>query len=323
MPKTFASHAQRRDDGFAERLQLFLKVCEHGSFSAAARELDLAPSSVARQVNELERQMSSRLFTRSTRRLSLTEAGELLRQRALHVLAELEETRRLVSGADRIARGLVRMTCTPSFGVRHLLPALPEFFRRYPEVAVELMMDDAVIDLIEARVDLALRIGVPADTGLVTLRLAPQQRVACAAPAYLRRHGMPREPGELLRHECLTTPGTPPSGWWVFGEGARAQRIAVKGRFSCRNIDALLRAGLDGLGILHMATWLVGEEIRAGRLVRLFPQLPPSRGNTAISLVRPPGAAPAKVRVLIDHLRQHFGTPPYWDATLLKQSRAG
>jgi DNA-binding transcriptional LysR family regulator len=308
MQKTFAPAAQW-GDGFAERLDLFLRVCEAGSFSAAARALDLAPSSVARQVTELERQIGSRVFTRSTRRLALTEAGELLREHGSRALAGLEEARQAVSGADRAPRGRVRLTCTPAFGVRHVVPALPPFLKRYPEMTVELLLDDAVVDLVDERIDLAVRIGVLPDSSLMAQRIATQMRVTCAAPSYLRRRGAPREPKDLLEHDCLTTPDQPPSGWWVYG----ARRLPVKGRFVCRNIDALLHAGLDGAGVLNMATWLVGEDLRAGRLVQLFPQLPPSQGETAISLVRPHGAAPVKVRLLMQHLLDHFGHPPYWD----------
>ena len=307
-------------EGFAERLALFLKVCEAGSFSEAARQLDLAPSSVARQVATMEAQLGSRLFTRSTRHLALTEAGELLRQRGGHIVAEVEDTRRAIAGVDREPRGRLRLTAPQAFGQRHLVPVLAGFLKRYPEVSVELLLNDSMDDLIEQRIDLALRIGVLPDSSLVAVRLAPQLRVACAAPAYLQQRGMPRRLQDLARHDCLTTPGTPPSGWWSFGEGGKSKRLAVRGRFVCDNIDALLRAGYEGLGVMHMATWLVGEDIRAGRLVRLFPQLPPSRGRTAIHLVRPPGTAPAKVRALVQHLRDSFGDPPYWDEPFRPQA---
>jgi len=318
MPKTFAPAAQENVEGFAGRLALFLKVCEAGSFSAAARLLDMAPSSVARQIDALERQLGSSLFARTTRHLAVTEAGDMLRQRGSRIVAELEDTRRAITGIERVPRGKIRITAPEAFGQRHLVPALGGFLRRYPELTVELVMDDAMADLIERRIDVALRIGVLPDSSHVAVRLAPQVRVACAAPAYLRERGMPRRLEELAQHDCLTMPGTPPSGWWSFGEGAKGKRLSVRGRFVCNNIDALLRAGHEGLGILHMATWLVGEDIRSGKLVRLFPQLPLSRGRTGIHLVRPHGVAPAKVRLLIQYLREHFGTPPYWDEPFLR-----
>ncbi len=316
MPKTYAPAAQENVGDFAGRLSLFLKVCEAGSFSGAARLLDMAPSSVARQIGALERQLGATLFARSTRHLAVTEAGDMLRQRGGRIVADLEDTRRAISGIDRMPRGRIRITAPQAFGQRHLVPALASFLKRYPEVTVELILDDAMVDLIEGHIDVALRIGVLPDSSLVALRLAPQVRVACAAPAYLRERGMPRRLEDLAQHDCLTMPGTPPSGWWSFGEGARSKRLSVRGRFVCANIDALLRAGHDGLGVMHMATWLVGEDIRSGKLVRLFPQLPLSKGKTAIHLVRPHGAVSAKVRLLIQFLRDYIGEPPYWDELL-------
>jgi DNA-binding transcriptional LysR family regulator len=313
MPKSLAPDAKENVEGFAERLALFLRVCEAGSFSEAARNLDLAPSSVARQINALERALGCSLFRRSTRRLAISEAGEILRLRGSRIVAELEDTRRALSGIDAIPRGKVRMTAPQAFGQRHLVPALAGFLNRFPEVSVELILEDAFVDMIEQRIDLALRIGVLADSSLVALRLAPQLRVACASPAYLRTRGVPQRLEDLARHDCLTTPGTPPSGWWMFGESAAGKRLPVRGRFVCSNIDALLRAGHGGLGVMHMATWLVGEDIRAGKLVRLFPRQPLSRGKTGIHLVRPAGPAPAKVRALIQFLREYIGSPPYWD----------
>ncbi|MDB5986066.1 MAG: Transcriptional regulator [Nevskia sp.] len=317
MPKSFASAAQGNVEGFAERLALFLKDCESCSFSEAARLLDMAPSSLARQIGSFERQLACSLFKRSTRHLAMTEAGEILRQRGSRILADLEDTRRAIAGVDRIPRGKIRITAPQAFGQRHLVPALAGFLKRYPEVSIELVLEDETVDLIERRIDLAVRIGALPDSSLVALRLAPQIRVACASPSYLRAHGVPQRLEDLARHDCLTMPGTPPSGWWVFGEGAKAKRLPVSGRFVCGNIDALLRAGHDGIGVMHMATWLVGEDIRIGKLVRLFPQLPLSKGKTAIHLVRPAGSASAKVRVLIQHLQEYIGAPPYWDEPFL------
>jgi DNA-binding transcriptional LysR family regulator len=317
MPKSFASAAQGNVEGFAERLALFLKVCEAGSFSEAARLLDRAPSSVARQIGSLERQLACGLFKRSTRRLAVTEAGEILRQRGSRILADLEDTRRAISGIDRIPRGKIRVTAPQAFGQRHLVPALAGFLKRYPDVSVELVLEDATVDLIEQRIDLAVRIGALPDSSLIAVPLALQVRVACASPSYLRTRGVPQRLTDLAQHDCLTMPGTPPSGWWVFGTGAKAKRLSVSGRFVCGNIDALLRAGHEGLGVMHMATWLVGEDIRIGKLVRLFPQLPLSKGRTAIHLVRPAGTASAKVRVLIQYLQEYVGAPPYWDEPFL------
>lgn len=303
--------------GFADRLALFLDVAATGSFSAAGRNLGLAPSSVARQIAELEKQTGAPLLHRSTRSLTLTETGELLRERAGHLLRELAELRETVAATEGAPRGLLRLTAPVAFGHLHLAPIVRGFLARYPEMSMELHLDDTLVDLTRTRFDLAVRAGnIATDLRLINTIVAPMHRVLCAAPSYLERHGTPLRPEDLRAHDCLSVPGTAPTGWWQFGGERRTQRIDISGRLSCNSSQFLLQAALEGLGIVHLTSWVVGDAIRARRLVRLFPDLPPRDEAQAVQVLRVPGPIAPKARAFIEHLRSEIGSPPYWDRGL-------
>ncbi len=312
VPKHFASNAKAIPPGFAEGLAIFLDVAATGSFSLVGRQLDLSPSSVARQISKLEDQVGAALFRRSTRGLTLTHAGERLREHGLHALHGLAEAREAVSLMQDSPRGLLRLTASIAFGQRHLVPVLSSFLETYPEVHVDLILDDGYLDLVRQRIDLAVRIGVLEDSRLVSTQIAPQRRVLCAAPAYLARHGAPQTLDELAEHECLTTAGTPPSGWWTFGRGRERRRITVKGRLVCNSSDAILQAARRGTGIAHLASWQTYDAIRSGQLVKLLEHVPPNE-EAAIQAVRTRGEPAPKVRAFIEHLRRAVGEPAYWD----------
>jgi DNA-binding transcriptional LysR family regulator len=316
MPNAFASNAKIIPPGFTESLGLFLDVAASGSFSAVGRRLGLAPSSVARQIARLEAQVGAKLLQRSTRALTLTEAGELLRDRGTRALGELNEAREAVAAMEDEPRGLLRITAPISFANRHLLPMVSSFLESYPQVRVELQVDDAYVDLVRQRFDLALRTGALADSQLISTHLARQARVLCAAPAYVRRRGVPQSLDDLLTHDCLSTPGEAPADWWVFGRRGAPRRLPVGGRFTCNSSEALLQAALHGLGIAHLASWLVGDAIRAGDLQVLHVPGAESPEHASIQLVRTAVAAPPKVRAFVEHLRHTIGEPPYWDRGL-------
>lgn len=317
MPISFASNAKLTPPGFADRLALFLDVAATGSFSAAGRHLGLAPSSVARQIIELEKQTGARLLHRSTRALTLTEAGELLRERAGQLLRELAELREAVAVGESAPRGLLRITAAAAFGNLHLVPILGRFLARYPDMSVELHLDDALVDLSRTRFDLAIRAGsIAADLRLVSTIVAPMRRVLCAAPSYLERHGTPRRPEDLRAHDCLSAPGATPPGWWRFGKAHKARSIEVSGRLSCNSSQLLLQAAIEGLGIVHLTSWLVGDAIRTGHLVRLFADRPLQEEGQAVQVLRVPGPLAPKTRAFLEHLKEEIGTPPYWDRGL-------
>jgi DNA-binding transcriptional LysR family regulator len=312
MRSGFASDAQVNSQGFAERLGLFLEVASAAGFSAAGRKRGLAPSSVARQIDALERELGVRLFHRSTRLITLTDAGDALREKAALALASLEDARNAVSALQTEPRGRLRIAAPTMFGRTHVVPLIVRFLARYPRVEIEVRLEDAFVGLVEERIDLAIRIGELRDSTLVATRIAPQRRVACASPEYLQRMGTPSTPLDLANHECLTTPGQPLKGWWMFD----GKRLPAHGRLLCQSSGALLDAALEGAGIVHLPSWLVGPALRAGKLVRLFPDRPLAADARSIFLLRIPGTAPPKVRTLIRFLKRGFGQPPFWDTDL-------
>ena len=214
--------------------------------------------------------------------------------------------------------GLLTVTAPASFGTRHVLPAITRFLSLYPQIEIDLHLNDDVIDLSEQRVDVAIRIGNLPESDLVATRLAPLRRIACASPDYIKRNGMPSEPSELLKHNCLTVTSMPvPAGWWCFAGVNRGAALHIKGNFRSNNTEALLKGALDGLGIVHLASWLVSDKVVSGELIQLFPEADTST-NSGINAVRLPGRShKLRAKLFIDHLKNEFGSPAYWDKALL------
>lgn len=303
-----------------DALSTFLDVVTYGNFSGAARVRNVAVSSVTRKIDGLEAEFGAKLFNRSTRQLLLTDAGEQFLPRARHILAELSEAKHAVLSSEAEPRGTLSVTAPATLCRRHVTPAVASFLKHYPRLEVDLQVNDAFVDIAADRVDVAVRIGVLPDSDLLATSLAPQRRVACASPEYIARYGAPAAPDELLRHNCLTVRSAPLRvGWWRFAGVNNNKPLPVRGSLRSDDTDALLQAMLAGIGIAHLATWLVGDDIAAGRLIPLFsheltqPPLTPS----AIHVVRMPGRSQAKAKLFIDHLRECFGVQdgglPYWD----------
>jgi DNA-binding transcriptional LysR family regulator len=310
-----------------DALQCFVAVVECGSLSRAALQLEMAVSSVSRKLDALEAELGSRLLLRSSRQVILTDSGERFLPRARNILAELADGKAAVQELDSEPRGLLTVTAPAAFGRLHVAPAIAMFLQRHPLLEVELHVSDDVVDLAARRVDVAVRAGVLPASDLVATRLAGLTRVASASPAYLARHGWPASPEDLLNHQCLTVSGrSAPRGWWRF-EGVNGnQPLAVKGKLRCDDTDSLLHAAIGGAGVVHLANWLVSDAIVAGQLVPIFPMepvrrdvVPPRRdpGESAIHAVHMPGRSnQVKAQLLIRHLKEYFGDPPYWDLAM-------
>ncbi|WP_210497041.1 LysR family transcriptional regulator [Microvirga antarctica] len=297
-------------------MQVFVRVAASGSFSAAGRALNLSQTMVTKHVAALEARLGIKLLHRSTRRLVLTEGGRAFLAAAERILADIEEAEASAS-LDRVEpRGVLRMNVPLTFGFREIAPALAEFNRQYPLVSVDLGLADRFVDLIEEGWDLAIRIGRLQDSSLIARKIAPCRIVICAAPAYLARHGAPRTPQELGDHNCLgyTLPTILSATRWLFGSAGEAA-VTVSGNLRANNGDALLAAAIAGQGLVYQPTFLVGDSLRSGSLVRvLSDEVIPELGVYA---VMPSGRqAPAKVRVIIDFLAARFGASPGWDREL-------
>lgn len=232
----------------------------------------------------------------------------------------LEEALLLLAG-DAEPRGLLTVTAPTVFGRRHVVGALASFLRRYPDIEVDLHLVDQIVDLSEQRMDVAIRIGLLPDSDLRATTLAPVRLVTCASPAYLARMGRPKTPEDLLQHDCITVASPPaPSFVWRYAGVNRNQPLPVRGKFRTDDKDGMLQAALQGLGVLHIATWVVCDPLRCGDLIALFPeeaQAPASPGMPGIHAVRLPGRSHAtKARLFIDHLRAEIGDTPWWDRML-------
>jgi len=299
-----------------ENLKVFVSVAESCNFSVTARKLDVAVSSITRRIDSLERELGTRLFIRGPRRLVLTDSGEYFAQTAQQVIAELAEARETLASRDGEPHGKLTVTAPGAFGRRHLAPAIRSFLEKYPHIEIDLFIGDALIDLSVQRIDVAIRMGKLEGADLVATTLAPLRRLACAAPSYLERFGRPSTPEELLHHQCLTLTTTPlPVGWWCFLGINQDQPLPIKGRFRSDDTDILLENAIAGHGIVHLASWMVGDPIEKGELILLFPDLPtPPEFSANINAVRLPGRSHQhKAKLFIDHLKSEFGTPPYWD----------
>lgn len=299
-----------------EELRLFLDVATAHNFSHVARRHNLAVSSVTRRIDLLEAELGVKLFRRSPRLISLTDAGEQFLASARRIVTELDEAKEALAEGQADPRGVLTVTAPTSFGQRYVMPAATRFLRQYPQIELELHLNDAWVDLAAQRVDVAIRVGSLPDSDLVATHLAPMRRIVCASPDYLARHGRPASLQELVQHRCLTVATTPPVGMWCFDGVHGGKPLPVRGVLRTNDIEALQRAAVDGLGIVHLASWLVCDMLAQGKLVQLFPgsTSPKSRSPSAIHAVRLPGRShAAKAQLFIAHLKREFGEPAYWD----------
>ncbi len=293
-------------------LLTFAQVVENESFSKAAKQLGRSKAAASKQITRLENRLGVRLLNRTTRRLSLTEAGAALYERAARIAAEVEAAETAVTRLQREPRGTLRVSAPMSFGVLHLAPTLAEFARRYPQLVVDLTLGDRFVDLIEEGFDIAIRIGDLADTSLIARRLAPSRRLVCASPGYLANHGEPRTPADLVRHNCLCYSYLTTQDEWRFTGPEGPVAVKARGNLRANNGDALRAAMLDGLGIGLTPTFIIGEDVSAGRLRVLLGAY--RVAESAVHAVWPHSRhLSTKVRVFVDHLAARFGDRPYWD----------
>ncbi|EFL90918.1 LysR family transcriptional regulator [Ahrensia sp. R2A130] len=288
-------------------LHTFIDVFRHGSFASAARERNVDPSSVSRQIAVLEDELGYRLFERTTRRLSATEAGRVYHDRIAGFIDELTLARE--AGADVLGapKGQLRVTASVAFGERWLIPRIATFQTIYPEVELDLILSDAVVDIAAEGIDLGIRLGTRMSGSLVATRLLQTRYRVVAAPDYIAQHGQPVSPVNLGDHNCLVfrLPGY--RSHWRFRSGAGdITEVEVRGTLSISNALALRRATLDGFGIALLADWTVDADIEAGALIDLFPAFVTSAADfdTAAWIVYPSRAyVPHKTRAFIDHLK--------------------
>jgi len=287
-------------------MTVFAKVVEQGSFARAAERLSISASACSRQVAELEAHLGSRLLNRTTRRLSLTEIGQGFYERCVQLLADLGEAEQAAAETAARPRGTLRLTTSINFGVRHVSPAIGAFLAKYPEVKFDVSLSDRIVDLVEEGYDLAIRIGSAGGETVVARKLGEARMVACASPAYLKAHGAPRTPEDLARHPCLTYEYMPVRNVWPFrGKDGREHAVRVSGPLHSNNGDLLAAAAVAGVGIAYEPEFILGPDLKAGRLVPVLTSYTAPLGP--IYAVYPSRRyLTAKVRAFVDFLAQRF-----------------
>ncbi|MEM1292325.1 MAG: LysR family transcriptional regulator [Cyanobacteria bacterium P01_H01_bin.162] len=288
-------------------LQLFVEVVRQGSFAAVARDRRLDPSSVSRAIANLEKELGVRLLQRTTRQLSPTEAGLIYFERVEPLVEELQQALAVTTDISQQPKGQLRVTASVSFGLTCIVPLLPQLSAQYPDLTVDLLLTDAVVDLLAERVDLAVRLGRLADSTLMAQRLMPTRYSVCASPAYLSRAAPLQQPQDVEHHNCLLFPLAGFRSRWRFQDhDGRLTEVAVSGRTMISSAIALQQCAIAGMGLALLPHWLIEANIQRGDLVRVLPEyaVTATDFNTAAWLVYPSRAyVPRKVRAFIDFLK--------------------
>jgi len=295
-----------------QQMTVFAKIVGTGSLSAAARELGVSTAVVSRKLGALEARLGVRLLNRTTRRIALTDEGARYHEACLRILAEIEEADAEAAARRVEPQGVLKVAIPASFGHKHIAPLIPHFAERYPRVQLALSLSDRTVNVVDEGFDLAIRIAELQDSSLAARKLAPNRRVVCASPAYLRRHGTPDTPHDLVRHNCLTTTEFH-MNWDYKDPDGNPGSVRVSGRYACDNWEVLRDWAVAGLGVALKSTWDVRRELESGSLVPLLPGYT-FGSDVAIYAVYPHRRyLPAKTRVFIDFLAESLGPEPYWD----------
>jgi DNA-binding transcriptional LysR family regulator len=288
-------------------MQTLVRAADSGSLSAAARALGKSLPAVSRTITGLEERLGTRLLNRSTRKLTLTEAGAAFYDSAKRILAEIDEAELAIGGRAAAPRGTLSVTAPLLFGRLHVAPVVAEFLERHAEAAAQLVLTDRNVNLVEEGIDVAVRIGPLDDSSLVARRLGEVARVVCASPLYLRRHGVPRAPGDLRDRECLRFTGLAPGREWIFDDGGRELRVPVRSRFACNVVEPAIDVARNGGGVLMALSYQVADDLEAGRLVRLLQAF--ERSPLPVNaLFLSPRLMAARVRTFLDLLGERV--PP-------------
>ena len=283
-------------------MEVFARAVELGGFSPAARALKMTPSAVSKLVSRMEARLGARLINRSTRKLTLTPEGELFHERALRVLADLDEAESAVA-ASQAPRGRVRINSNVAFGLHHLLPLVPRFSALYPKVILDIVLSDTVVDLMDARTDLAIRVGPLRASQLMARKLGESASAVVASPAYLARHGAPRTPRDLAAHNCIGFNFARHCDKWPFTDGGERLSLPIHGDVTSGDGETSRRLALVGQGLTRLALFHVGADIAAGRLIPVLEAYNPGDVEEIHAVyVGHGGHLPSRVRALIDFL---------------------
>ena len=295
----------------ANEMQVFQRVVTRGSFARAADDLGLSASAVSKLITRLEQRLGVRLINRSTRRLALTQEGELYFQSSRDVLRAIEAAEAEIASTRTAPRGQLRVHAFPTFAVDHLSAALPDFLARHPRISFDFLVTNRAVDLLAENVDVALRVGQLADSTMVARRISALTQVVCASPKYLARHGRPLQPSDLRKHACLTLSHLPGANKWAFRRRDVSVDVNVDGPVSADSAHMLLRLAIEGLGIVRFGDNVVARAVRAGLMEPLLQDWEEPE-NFPLWAILPPGRQRApKVKVFVDFLAERFATAPW------------
>ena len=288
-------------------MAFFSALVRCGSFSGAARELDISTPAVSKRLAQLEARLGVQLLNRTTRRVSLTSEGEVYLNQSRHILAQIDDLEQLLTTASSEPKGLLRVNATLGFGRSHIAPLISRFVKNHAEVQVQLQLSVNPPSLSEDSFDVCIRFGEPPEARVIARKLAPNRRLLCASPAYLEKHGIPKMPHDLVRHNCICIrQGDEAYGVWRFSSGRRNEVVKVRGNLSTSDGEIAVNWALDGQGILMRAEWDIARYLRSGRLVRVLENYdtPPAD----IYAVYPQRhQVSARVRAFVEFLCEGFG----------------
>jgi DNA-binding transcriptional LysR family regulator len=296
-------------------MEAFVRAVELGSFSAAARELKLTPSAISKLVTRLERALKVRLLSRSTRRVTATPEGDLFLARCRRILSEIEDAETEVGRSKERPRGKLRMHMGVGFGISQGVAALPRFLERYPEVDLDLVLDDRRVDLLQENIDVSTWSFPPYGPNIVARKLFEFDRILCASPAYLKRRGRPETPDDLVRHRCLVVANVPLQRQWHFETAAGKRVFDVSPSIEVNNVDSKYRLTVAGVGIAQFSEYIVAEALRDGRLVRVLPECHRSEALAQFALYPRERYRLPRVAAMVDFLVETFSGRPWRSET--------
>lgn len=295
----------------AAEMTAFVRAVETGGFTAAAREMNLTPSALSKLVTRLEDRLGARLLHRTTRRLQLTAEGEAFYARARPILSAMDEAEAEVAQAGASPRGLLRLRCSSAFGMHQLPSAISRFLERYPEIEIDLTVSDQPPGPQDDGFDLAIRNGPLDESSMVARRICNLERVICASPDYLKRHGRPQTPDDLQRHNCLWITSLPALRRWPFDTDEGIRVVHVSGNVAANNADTVLQLALAGVGIARLTDVIAGEAIRDGKLVPVLTDWHHVEPVTLYATYPSNRNLSPKVRAMVEFLVETFGHAPW------------
>jgi len=293
-----------------DNLYLFIEVVQQGSFAKVARTWNIDPSSVSRAIAKLESELGIRLFQRSTRKLEITEIGEIYFQKIVPLVDELKSAQQIAIDIHQKPQGTLRTTAGVAFAQQQIVPLLPQLAKLYPDLSIELILIDSYLDLIEERIDVAIRLGTLQDSSYMVKHLRKMNFYICASPDYLSKHSQPKNPQDIENHNCLLFPRARHSLDWLFKDKAgKITEIKIRGKYLLTNSLAIKQCAIAGMGLALLPDWLVDSDLKSGTLVRLLAEYDVTATNfdSSVWLLYPSRAyIPAKTQVFIDYIVSHL-----------------